>query len=434
MQIIIDNSALLGSKCGISRYTECIIQGLQSKLEVNSIKLFPAARLCECASCESSFDSSFHQIFDLYNLNISRAYSSSVKNIEELNQRINSSYIKGSSSSLKLKREVFRLVKKFTKVLFNEQKIYRKALKDIHIFHSLYGAIPEDVRKNKNISKCITVHDLIPALRPELILGGLRHGDYNFIKQLKQLSTEETIFTVSEHSKNDLCNYNSKIDPINVHVTHLAAADSFQPVQDKGTIQEVIRKFNIPSNAKYILSSFADDLKKNMPFVIKAFLNLIKTENITDLYLVLAGSTHYGYRSKLNSLPRDVFENISNNSDKIILTDFVNDHDMAALHSGALCFAFPSLYEGFGLPVLEAMQCGVPVITSNVSSLPEIAGGAALLVDPCDSNSLNQAILNIYNNSSLAKELSEKGINRARDFSWDKCVDKMIQVYKQSLV
>ena len=94
-----------------------------------------------------------------------------------------------------------------------------------------------------------------------------------------------------------------------------------------------------------------------------------------------------------------------------------------------MCFCFPSLGEGFGIPVLEAMQCGSPVITANVMALPEVAGEVAILINPHDEDQFKQAILDLYKSESLRKEMSEKGKQRARLFSWDKCVDKMIDVY-----
>ena len=119
--------------------------------------------------------------------------------------------------------------------------------------------------------------------------------------------------------------------------------------------------------------------------------------------------------------------------DKIILTGFIPDEDLSPLYSGASSFIFPSFYEGFGLPVREAMKCGVPIITSNTSSLPELVGDAGVMVDPEDIDMQSQWILNIYKDSKLKQKMSEKSIARAKCFSWDICINKTLELYKKSL-
>lgn len=190
-------------------------------------------------------------------------------------------------------------------------------------------------------------------------------------------------------------------------------------------IRNLKTKFNIPDTAQYILTTLTSDSKKNMPFVVSAFKEILNAEKFRDLYLVLFGSLKTADLTIINKLPAYI-------KNKIILPGYVSDEEVAILHSGALCFCFPSLYEGFGIPVLEAMQCGAPVITSNVSSLPEVAGNAALLVDPLNKDDLCQAVINLYNDPDLRQLLSNKGFEQAKKFSWDACVDKMIEVYKKS--
>jgi glycosyltransferase involved in cell wall biosynthesis len=115
----------------------------------------------------------------------------------------------------------------------------------------------------------------------------------------------------------------------------------------------------------------------------------------------------------------------------VIFTGYIPDHDLSAIYSGALAFVYPSLYEGFGLPPLEAMQCGTPVITSNTSSLPEVVCDAGLMINPSSRDDLCQAMLNLINQNNLRMELSQKGIERAKQFSWTKCADQTIILYKQ---
>ncbi|OAI50952.1 hypothetical protein AYO37_00605 [Opitutia bacterium SCGC AG-212-L18] len=342
--------------------------------------------------------------------------------INSINKYIKESPIKDGLFQKKIKRELLRLSKDLIKIIFCQRKIFKEIIKDIDIYHVLYNYFPDEIKKSNKIKKFITVHDVIPAIRSDLIVQNKKTPFQKQVQQFKELSNQEIIFTVSEYSKWDLCNFNKNIDPSNVHVTYLAASDSFKKASEK-QVREVRAKFKIPNEAYYILSTSTGDPKKNMPRVVDAFKELLDAEGICDLYLVLFGSPKTADLLIINKLPSFV-------RDKIILLGFVGDEELSFLHSGALCFCFPSLYEGFGIPVLEAMQCGAPVITSNVSSLPEVAGDAAILVNPLDTGALCQAFLNLYNDRELCKALSIKGIQHAKSFTWDACVDKMIEVYK----
>ncbi len=129
----------------------------------------------------------------------------------------------------------------------------------------------------------------------------------------------------------------------------------------------------------------------------------------------------------------ETLESCNSLKDSIILTGYVADEDLAALYSGALAFVYPSFYEGFGLPPLEAMQCGVPVITSNTSSFPEIVKDAGIMVDPTDTDAICSSILEIYRDPSLRKTMSQKSLERASFFSWDNCTRGTIAAYKAAL-
>ncbi len=118
---------------------------------------------------------------------------------------------------------------------------------------------------------------------------------------------------------------------------------------------------------------------------------------------------------------------------KIVLTGFVDDEDLPALYSEASVFICISIYEGFGLPLLEAMQCGLPVIASDVSSIPEVVGDAGILVDPLDGDGICQAMLDLVDNGKLSHTLSEKGLERAKQFSWDRCVEETVDTYRKAL-
>jgi glycosyltransferase involved in cell wall biosynthesis len=144
--------------------------------------------------------------------------------------------------------------------------------------------------------------------------------------------------------------------------------------------------------------------------------------------LVLVGNLGWKYESIFSELTAT--EGLR---DRIIITGYVSNEDLAALYSDALFFVFPSLYKGFGLPPLEAMQCGVPVITSNTSSLPEVVGDAGIMVNPNDADALCQAMLNIHGNPLLRAQLSSNALERSKQFSWRKSANETIKAYKTAL-
>jgi glycosyltransferase involved in cell wall biosynthesis len=240
---------------------------------------------------------------------------------------------------------------------------------------------------------------------------------------VKSIQNDDWVIAISESTKNDLCNL-TKLEPERVFVTLLAASDLFYHCIDASLQRSVRKKYGIP-DSKYVLSLSTLEPRKNIDHTIRCFINMIQQQNIHDLNLVLVGTKGWDFEK--------IFSEVRYSGvlcDKIIITGFVDDYDLAPLYSGATMFVYPSFYEGFGLPVLEAMQCGVPVVTSNTSSLPEVVGDAGFLLDPRDSNSLCQCMLNIYNDPALAKKMSLKSISRAKMFSWKRCGEQTIAAYK----
>jgi glycosyltransferase involved in cell wall biosynthesis len=178
----------------------------------------------------------------------------------------------------------------------------------------------------------------------------------------------------------------------------------------------------------YFLSLCTLEPRKNVDRVIRCFARLLKEKQIQDVNLVLVGVKGWHFDK--------IFNEIESNKDirsHIIITGFVEDKDLAALYSASLGFVYPSIYEGFGLPPLEAMQCGVPVVTSNTSSLPEVVGDAGIMVTPTDEDALCQAMLNVYQSESLRKEMSAKSLHQAARFSWEKCIQDTINGYKMAM-
>ena len=298
-------------------------------------------------------------------------------------------------------------------------------LEEVDIFHSPYDEIPGSVQQANNVQAFITIYDLIPILYPQFLLS--EQIPLLYKKTLASISQKDWVTCISHSTKNDLCNY-LNIDESRVFVTHLAAEPSiFYPCADVAKIASTRSKYGIP-DAPYILSLGTLEPRKNLDGAIRSFAKLIEEQNIKDLYLVLVGTPGWKYDKIMEEISQKSFL-----KERIIFTGYVPESDLAALYSSALAFVYPSFYEGFGLPPLEAMQCGVPVITSNTSSLPEVVGEAGIMVDPKDTDALCHSMLEIYNNSSLRSSMSVKSLAQAKLFSWERCTQQTIAAYRTAL-
>ncbi|MGC9333247.1 MAG: glycosyltransferase family 4 protein [Anaerolineae bacterium] len=206
--------------------------------------------------------------------------------------------------------------------------------------------------------------------------------------------------------------------------------ESLAPVHDPLRLQAVQTRYGF--RAPYVLYLGTLHPRKNLVRLVQAFAHLVSqssdtTYPLAELQLVLAGQKGWLYDEVFAEVRRCGLEG------RVVLTGYVADGDLAALLSGAEALAFPSLYEGFGLPVLEAMACGVPVVCSSTSSLPEVAGDAALLVDPLDVEAIASALLRVVTDGDLRRELVGRGLVRARRFSWRRCAQEAMAALEQAV-
>ena len=162
--------------------------------------------------------------------------------------------------------------------------------------------------------------------------------------------------------------------------------------------------------------------------VVRAYRRLVEQQKATDLSLILCGASEID-RSKLDQ----AIQECGPLARRIISLGHVPDEDLAPLYSGALVFVYPSFCEGFGLPPLEAMQCGTPVIVSNATSLPEVVGDAGILVDPADEDGLSRAMMGLYRNEQVRQEMSRKSLARAGRFQWDRTVQDTVAAYEKGM-
>jgi glycosyltransferase involved in cell wall biosynthesis len=294
------------------------------------------------------------------------------------------------------------------------------------IYHTPFRPLYADPQGIRASQRFLTVYDLIMIRYPHFYPTITRK--FNIVRRaIESLTPNDWTLCISNSTKKDLCEYRPDLDPDRIVVTHLAASSTFRPCPESTIIAKVRQKYRIPEG-QYILSLGTLEPRKNLPRLMRSFADLVQQERISDLSLVLVGEKGWQYD--------DIFKELKSTGlkdDRIIFTGFVPDCDLSALYSSALSFAYMSYYEGFGLPPLEAMQCGVPVITSNTSSLPEVVGNAGIMVPPDDGDGICQAILDLYQNSSLRSGLAAKSLERASLFSWKRCVRETVEAYKKSL-
>lgn len=230
------------------------------------------------------------------------------------------------------------------------------------------------------------------------------------------------IIAISENSKKDVIS-TLQIAAEKISVTHLAADRSFQPIQLEIAHANIIA-YHAGLSTPYLLFVSSLDPHKNLEGLIQAYY-LAREAGIAQ-NLVIVGQKGLFYEKTLLPLVKRL--KLENN---ILFLGRVPFEILPALYSAADALLFPSLYEGFGLPVLEAMSCGTPVLTSDNSSLAEVSGDAALLIDPNDVNAIAQGVISLCQNVELRRELSKRGLARAKLFSWERCAKETMEVYKK---
>ncbi|MDY0028102.1 MAG: glycosyltransferase family 1 protein [Candidatus Humimicrobiaceae bacterium] len=271
---------------------------------------------------------------------------------------------------------------------------------------------------NRNI--ILTIHDL----------AFIRHPDFNFEWFIKKYTREvrqnirkaKMVIADSLSTKNDIIKF-FNTDPEKVEVIYLAADRIFRKLSENEIDTGILRKYKI--NKKYILSVGTIEPRKNFDALIRAF-NRIKQKSAGAGYkLVITGRT--GWKSEATYAERES----SPFKEDILFTGRVPDEDLVQLYNQAELFVYPSLFEGFGLPPLEAMSCGIPVIALDTSSLKEVIGDGGILVEAGNEQALENEILNVIKNNTLKEMLKEKSLVQAGKFSWEDTAQKTIELYNK---
>lgn len=288
------------------------------------------------------------------------------------------------------------------------------------IFHATYWPLPEGVRRGSQRRILMTFVDLINLVNAELSTD---KGAF-FRSVLDTVQTEDFTVSISEATRRDLLSVRPDLDPKRSFVAPLAASDTFCPVGSTALLEERLARWALRPNG-YILSVGTLERRKNLPALLEAFEKWVEEVQDKETLLVLTGASGNSLeaiRSRLAS---------SQVRDRVRLLGFVDDKELAPLYEGALVFAYPSLHEGFGLPVLEALSCGAVVVTSDNSSLPEVAGKAAFYCDAKKVDSIVEALKKAAAADSERPALRAAAIQRASEFSWKKSADVLLGIYRQ---
>lgn len=289
----------------------------------------------------------------------------------------------------------------------------------VDLYHATDFVLPPTLSGTRTL---LTVHDLSFVRVPDSASPKLK--SYLDVVVPRSVINADHVLADSYATKKDLVElYGVPDEKVTVL---LSGVDSrFYQVKDSSAIMTTRSLYNLDESSPYILSVGTVQPRKNYGLLIKALAQL--RSKGYDLSLVIAGGKGWLEDPIYQTLHDEQMENY------VHFIGFADEEHLPALYSGACCLAFPSLYEGFGLPVLEAMACGTPVITSNVSSLPEVAGDAALLVNPYNLDELVHALQRLIDDNDLRQQLIERGLERVKQFTWVKAARQLRQIYADLL-
>lgn len=323
--------------------------------------------------------------------------------------------LKKNHSNLKIYQ--FKLPPTLLQILWNQLRLFPIELfiGKCHLFHTSDWTQPPTI-KAKTIA---TVHDLTPFLYPQWHQKKVIVAHKNKMRLAVKKCSK--LISVSQNTKNDLLKIFSQINPQKIEIIYEAAEEKYgkfiklsKDAQQKK--REAIKKqYDLD---RFILAQGTREPRKNLKRLIDAFIAFKEKNPNCHVDLAIAGKYGWG---------QDV-DGVKDPSVKIL--GFIPEKDMVALHASALCLAYPSLYEGFGLPLVKSLKVGTPIITSNISSMPEVGGKAALYIDPTSTEDITKAITKIIKSSAIRNKLTSAGLIQAKKFDWLKTAKETLQVYQ----
>lgn len=319
------------------------------------------------------------------------------------------------------RRGVEKVLANATHYSFAEQWHFCKTLKraNLDIMHFTHFNAPVLYRK----PSIVTIHDLTLSLYPgKKMAGFIERTAYNFVIRLI-VRRAKKIIAVSQHTKKDLVNI-LHADPKKIEVIYEGISPHFHKIQNQNSVDEFKKRMNF--NKPYLLYTGVWRSHKNLVNLIKAFAVLKHKYHFNGM-LVITGKEDPWYPEVKQTVKDNRLEG------DVRFTGLISDEELVFLYNAALVYVFPSLYEGFGLPALEAFACGIPVCAANASSLPEICGeGNAVFFNPHDPADIASKIASVYNDPATMEKLIKSGYQRVKNFSWQEMARKTLEIYHQA--
>jgi glycosyltransferase involved in cell wall biosynthesis len=288
-----------------------------------------------------------------------------------------------------------------------------RALGDVHLFHATEHLLPKLTRARS----VFTLHDTAYLLFPEYHLP--RNRIYLRAMMPRFLERADRVIAVSENTRRDALRL-YRLDPGKIEVIPEGVDARFRPEVDDTIVSAVRRRYDLPE--RFILCISTIEPRKNLTTLLEAYAAL--RHDHPDVRLVIVGGKGWLFERFFERLRSLGLEG------EVVLTGYVPDEDVPALLNAAELFAFPSEFEGFGLPPLEAMACGVPVVCSNAASLPEVVGEAGVLLPPRDVAAWVEALGRLLDDAQLREDLRARGLERASRFTWDAAARRTLDVYR----
>ena len=315
-----------------------------------------------------------------------------------------------------------------------------ESMQSCDILFSPYYAFAKEIAALDSV-RFTLLHDVIPIVYEEhfrmsdipidKLLRQVLRQRHDFYDIADSLNVKDFYITNSAFTKADfLKHFPTRLCESHISVALLGAdREIFYRDFDERKNAQIRERYHIPHNTRYIFSLCSLDPRKNLIFVARNFIECVKKHNIDDLVLVLGGGAWESFIGELESS----FESLGELRGKIRRAGYVDDSDLANLFSHSLASVYLSTYEGFGLPVLESMSCGCPTIASSTTSVPEVLGDGGIALDPNDALGLQEAIYKIYSDESYARELSQRALEQAGRFGWEKCAREMYSAFSHAL-
>lgn len=294
------------------------------------------------------------------------------------------------------------------------------------LYHSPFFPFPDALSSAGRAGpvRVMTIHDLIHVRHPEVSMTANAHWTECVLRQLR---ATDWACCDSRHTRAELLSYRPDLDPARVRVVYNTVDSVFRPMRCADVRKRVCERYGLGDDP-FVLSVATLEPRKNLHTLLEAFFRLLREREVRDLNLVLVGP-----RGWLSGNVLDGFAVYRDLWDRVRMTGYVEDSDLPAVYSAARMFVYLSLYEGFGLPPLEAMACGTPVIASNATSLPEVVGDGGMQLDPHDVDGVAAELWNLYGSDEACSEWSRRGLEQATRFSWEKFRGDILALYRDAL-